>query len=367
MPRKLTKDEFITKANLIHGDGRFDYSEVEYFGSTIPIKIKCNKCQHILWPTPNKHLDGRSCLRCSGTIQKTTAEFIVQAQIVHHEDFDYSKVNYKRARTKVIIGHKICGTYFSQTPDHHLHGNGCPKCAKNCPKTHKQYIEKASKIHNNKYKYLGQYINMKTPIEIECPNHGIFTQDPNSHLNGSGCPICSTIIQSDKQRKTLDQFIEEAHKIHHNKYDYSLFVYIGAHTISIIICPKHGSFLQEANNHIRGHGCPLCSCYISRPEIEWLDSLSIPKEYRQAKIRLDGKLYKLDALDPITNIVYEFNGDYWHGNPQIHDLNDYNEIAHKTFGELYQRTIDKAKQLTQAGYTVISMWEYDWNQLKKTG
>jgi Zn finger protein HypA/HybF involved in hydrogenase expression len=53
-------------------------------------------------------------------------------------------------------------------------------------------------------------------------------------------------------------FISESVKIHENKYDYSNFEYVNFKTQSTIICPKHGAFQQDPDHHIMGHGCPSC-------------------------------------------------------------------------------------------------------------
>jgi very-short-patch-repair endonuclease len=57
---------------------------------------------------------------------------------------------------------------------------------------------------------------------------------------------------------TLEDFILKANKIHNNKYDYSLAEYNGSHKKVRIICKKHGDFLQKANTHLNGCGCPKC-------------------------------------------------------------------------------------------------------------
>ena len=55
-----------------------------------------------------------------------------------------------------------------------------------------EFIKKAKKIHENKYDYsLTKYVNSKTKIKIICPIHGIFEQTPNNHLKGCGCPKCA--------------------------------------------------------------------------------------------------------------------------------------------------------------------------------
>lgn len=61
-------------------------------------------------------------------------------------------------------------------------------------------------------------------------------------------------------RKTTEQFIQEAQKVHGNKYDYSEFKYVKAIQKSVIICPRHGRFLMSSNHHIsQKSGCYLCA------------------------------------------------------------------------------------------------------------
>lgn len=98
-------------------------------------------------------------------------------------------------------------------------------------------------------------------------------------------------------------------------------------------------------------------------EKEWLDSIEVPLEYRQVQIKIANKWYLVDAYDPNTNTVYEFYGDYWHGNPKIYNPYKINKKTNKTFIKLYKDTLEKEKILKQAGYKVISIWESDWKEV----
>ena len=60
------------------------------------------------------------------------------------------------------------------------------------------------------------------------------------------------------RKKTLQDFIEGARKVHGDKYDYSKAVYQGSDTRICVICPEHGEFWPTPNNHLRGSGCPQC-------------------------------------------------------------------------------------------------------------
>jgi hypothetical protein len=57
---------------------------------------------------------------------------------------------------------------------------------------------------------------------------------------------------------TQEQFIEKAIKKHNGFYDYSLVNYTTAQTKVKIICPTHGEFEQQPNNHLFGQGCIWC-------------------------------------------------------------------------------------------------------------
>ena len=54
-------------------------------------------------------------------------------------------------------------------------------------------------------------------IDIICKIHGDFEQTPNRHLVGQGCNKCGIILTANKNRKTLEEFIEKSNKIHGNE------------------------------------------------------------------------------------------------------------------------------------------------------
>lgn len=62
------------------------------------------------------------------------------------------------------------------------------------------------------------------------------------------------------KKLTIEDFILKAKKVHGDKYDYSKAVYRGVHTKLCIVCPIHGDFWQEPNNHVsRKSICPECA------------------------------------------------------------------------------------------------------------
>lgn len=226
----------------------------------------------------------------------------------------------------------------------------------------KDFILRSNEKHNNKYIYTDSiYLNNKTKIEIICPIHGSFFQRPAAHLEGQGCKQCFIIKTYNDQVKNINWFIEKSNNIHNHKYDYSQSIYTRAKDKIKIICLKHGLFIQSATAHLKGQGCPSCKCIgVSSLETEWINTLNNGNIFRQFKIIVGNSYYKVDGYDPITNTIYEFYGDYWHGNPKVFNLSDFNLVKNKTFQELYDDTINKEIKLMDAGYNLISIWENDY-------
>lgn len=122
-----------------------------------------------------------------------------------------------------------------------------------------RFINKASKVHNNKYIYNKViYKSNLQDVIITCPIHGDFKQKPHIHLRGCGCQKCGYSKLSKLKCDGLDKFIEKANKLHKYKYDYSVVNYINSRTKVEIICPEHGSFWQLPSSHLSGFGCPKC-------------------------------------------------------------------------------------------------------------
>jgi len=281
-------------------------------------------------------------------------EFIFKSKEIHFDKYDYSLVNYNKSSEKVTI---ICKEHgeFIQRASNHLLGRGCYDCRKTRISNLKIFIEKSNIIHNNIYNYDNVIYNgAHKLVTIFCKIHGYFKQSPSNHLSGKGCIRCA----KESGRLILDNFINRSNLIHNFGYDYNLVKYKNLRTKISIICREHGVFTQRAKNHIDGQGCPNCGDRFGIKENKWLDSLGIGS--RQVRI---GK-YIVDGYDPVKNIVYEFNGDFWHGNPDIYNLNDINSVLNKTFGELYNKTMERENSLIKDGYNVISIWENDFNKLQ---
>lgn len=316
----LNTEKFISRAIEIHGSIKYDYSEVNYKQINKKVKIKCLIHNSYFYQSPTHHLDGAGCPLCSYEARKyTTEEFITNSLLIHgNSHYDYSDVIYKGIFEKVKIKCLVHNLVFYQTPHKHLQGQGCKECGKEKTKNSisydtEKFIEKAKETHGELYDYsLSIYTKGHEKLKIVCKIHGVFEQDPQAHIVGQGCPICGRIIQDEKRRMGITEFIKRSEEIHgKGKYDYSKVVYNTSLENVIIICKIHGEFKQLPSHHMRGVGCPKCSESKGERAIRlFLESHNI--QYESQKRFPDCKrkgALSFDFYLPHNNILIEFDGE----------------------------------------------------------
>jgi hypothetical protein len=173
---------------------------------------------------------------------------------------------------------------------------------------------------------------------------------------GHRCPVCAR-----KAKLSLSAikkaFGEEGYVLLGNKYKNN-------QTKLSYTCPVGHKGNITWSSWQQGSRCPICSNgRVSPISQEWLDDKGI--EDREVYLRDVG--VRVDGYKPSAKIVYEFLGDYWHGNPDIYEMADVNKTTKKTFGALYKKTMDRIDELNTHGYTVVYIWENDYRQIKENG
>ena len=131
MNNKKTTSNFITRATQVHNN-KYNYDKSIYIGYDNKLIITC-PIHGDFEQRAGAHLSGRGCPKCfyelsSKTQRLSKQEFIERADKVHNGKYDYSKVEYINARTKVCIICPIHGEFWVE-PSNHLRGNNCPICA----------------------------------------------------------------------------------------------------------------------------------------------------------------------------------------------------------------------------------------------
>lgn len=185
---------FIERANKIHGEGRFDYSLTEYTASKNRLIITCpkhGKFEQIAFV----HLGGAGCIKCSKNRTLEKPDFIKNARKVHADKFCYEASVYVNSKTKLDIKCNACDTVFSQTPNDHTSGCGCPNCAGSYKLDTQEFIKRSSEVHGGFYDYSKTvYRGAAYKLTVICPEHGEFKQKAQYHMAGMRCLKCAQAI-----------------------------------------------------------------------------------------------------------------------------------------------------------------------------
>lgn len=375
-----TQDEFIREAKEVHKN-KYKYDRTIYIKADQEVIITCDD-HGDFYQKPRDHLNKRSgCPKCNGGIAYTQEEFLKLAIDLHDEKCDYSKTVYINSITPIIIRCTIHNIEYDQRPVDHLssqHG-GCQLCryedvSNKLKMTQEEFIDRATEKYGDLYDYsLVEYKNIDTSIKIICKSHGIFEQTPWVYLKSTyGCLECARVLGGLNRRKTTEEFIIRARNAHKNKYDYSKTIYELAKSLVTIICKTHGEFQQVAGSHLSGTGCPMCRpVNYSKASLQWLQYIEFSSgQYIQhaengGEYQIPGTRLKLDGYCKDTNTVYEFHGDYWHGNPKVFNPNILNRTCGVTMGDLYRDTLSKKKLIQEKGFQYVEIWEKEWRNAIK--
>lgn len=254
--RKKGKDLWVLQAKATHGD-KFDYSKVEYRSANHSVTIVCPEHGQFQ-QTAKLHLTGKGCPKCSHSrrgeqSRKTTASFVSEAKAVHGEKYDYASAAYRGNKKKVVI---------------------------------------------------------------ICKQHGAFEQTPNAHLRGSGCPKCASTVTGKNRALGLQGLSERSLEKFGDAYDFSENeAYIKKqHKLNAKhkLCGTRFSISAEGHLDSVHGGCPKCAGSLSQSEDDiehFLSGLGFRTEKRNREV-LEGK--EIDIYLPEQGLAIEYNGDYWH-------------------------------------------------------
>lgn len=166
----------------------------EFSLMTKPTRFRCTTCEYVWSTTPFKIVRGNTgCPSCAGNNKSTTTAFITKATALHGDTYDYTRVQYQSAKTKVIILCKRHGE-FLQTPNSHLSGGGCPLCAGNVTNTNAAFDAKLVAAGRGVNR-VGEYVGSHVPIGVACTvcNHEWLAKPTKlTGAGATGCPKCRT-------------------------------------------------------------------------------------------------------------------------------------------------------------------------------
>lgn len=265
--KKFTQDEWVQVANVKH-DYFYDYSLVNYVNGSTKVKIIC-PIHGVFEQGPLLHSNrGDGCPKCgkesmANKSRTSVEDFIKKSREIHGDRYDYSLVRrFKTLNDKLNL---VCPKHgvFEQSGLGHLQGLNCEKCsyeerAANRIQSKESILERLKKMCPNLKYDLSNYKNRKSVIKYKCKEHGWVEQELGCHLVGKDCKYCNTT--NGGKPLTTEQFIENARRVHGDRYDYSEVVYVNNSKKVKIKCKHHGYFYQKPNGHVDSQmGCSVCA------------------------------------------------------------------------------------------------------------
>jgi hypothetical protein len=281
MVAKLTNDEWVKRANKIHGS-KYEYPISKWgdINSKSLVEITCPEHGGFFQSMSN-HTHVKSptgCPVCSHTRQPSREERISQAVDVHGDKYDYSLWPLEiSASTRVETKCIECDKTWFHNVDNHVRGRGCPNCKSRIKieKTtkskssvinkrllrNKELLQEANLIHFGKYDYsrLDPLFNVKSTVPVICRDHGVFYTTMYNHVKkGSSCPVCVNGMMSEKHALGFDKWVNVLSEIHP---DYIFKPHKnGSNSAKDKIrvkCPDHGWWTTSIDS-LKVSGCPAC-------------------------------------------------------------------------------------------------------------
>ena len=169
------KASFFQKSAEVHNN-KYSYKEANYINWNTKVAILC-PLHGRFNQTPLNHKRGQGCPICAqGTRKlkrtKSAHSFSEESNKIHSGKYDYSKVIYSGAHSKVEISCPVHGSFW-QSPTNHTHQkNGCPKCPAFTSKPHKKIVDFLSdlgiEIVSNTKEIIAPY-----ELDIYLPQHNL--------------------------------------------------------------------------------------------------------------------------------------------------------------------------------------------------
>lgn len=273
---------------------------------------------------------------------------------------------YKGAKTKILHRCLICDNKWYSQPSNILSGCGCPECAKKTIglKNSKRSDDYKNQLYitNKNVELLGEYMGSHGRIKCKCKkcNH-IWNPIADSLLRGHGCPCCSVENNSEKLRKTHDEYVKQLASINKN--------------IEVIEKYKHAKekikhkckicnhqWMITPSDALQNKSCPLCTIshgedkirrYLSNNKISFVPQ----KTYDDLK-GIGNKCLSYDFYLPEYNLLIEFQGkqhkqpiEYFGGEEQF-KIQQEHDKRKKEYAKLHK-------------INLLEIWYYDIDNIEE--
>lgn len=231
------------------------------------------------------------------------------------------------------------------------------------------FVEKARKIHGNKYTYVEEsYVKSTKNCTIICPKHGEFYKRPDSHLHyKQGCPVCSSSSFKEHLRwftTDVEEFIKDKPFTYKPEQDF-----VFKKTRLKFDCPYHGEFLRSIRNLESGKGCQECDKIVYTEN----QRLKRESEFLAKAKEIHGDKYSYEGIDyqgafKSISIYCKTCEEHFLQKPREHLQGNGCQIcARNSLGKKLKMTLQKFLKKVEGKYDCIDYSQLSFESIEDIG
>jgi uncharacterized protein YaeQ len=96
------------------------------------------------------------------------------------------------------------------------------------------------------------------------------------------------------------------------------------------------------------------------------DKTKFAEQKKEFYLLSDGKKwFAYDYVDMIRKKCIEFNGDFWHCNPEVFNSDDIHRVKNKKASDIWKIDEDKINSIKNIGYDILVIWESEYRKNPK--
>lgn len=306
--------------------------ESDYVNTRTHIYVNYNCGHKSNKVAPNNYKKGQGCPKCAGQCPEQAKEDFIN---ILKENGHELLSEYVDARTKVLIDFNCGHEPHEVAPYNYKNGTRCPKCSGHCPEQAKEYFMEV--LNNNGHKLLSEYKGTHEKVLIDyLDGSEPYWIYPNSYKSGNKCLA-----------KCSDKAKEEFFNILHSNEHILLSEYKNTN-IKVLIDFKcgHEPHLITPSHYKSGRGCPKCVN----------NTKSQGKEELIRLLKTNGHILLSEYVDAHTKVLIDFNCGH---EPNWTKPNNYKNGARCPECNVNKGEVALRNLLLDMGYEVKTQHKYE--------
>jgi very-short-patch-repair endonuclease len=266
---ELCRSSYVGLCESLYGH-LYEYSQTEYRGSNVHVRIFCKTCQRFFNQIAKDHYGGKGCYDCGrlrilGYLKDYSRRcgelFPSRAQKVHGDLYSYVLVVYKGSDNKVKIVCNTCRNVFEQTPHNHLSGHGCNICVHKTQRLVFEFLNANFTVRSEvtfpfTKRARFDFCIGKTLIELDGPQHFRQIYVWKSPEKQFAADFTKTVLANREGYRVIRLLQEDVFCNRYNWRSTLLEALLDSSTedanVFLYLNDEYDKFIQKLNEHIEG-------------------------------------------------------------------------------------------------------------------